>query len=145
MQPPQIELEENIQPTETPSPPSGNELPPPYDPGEGEGPVITSQDYTESPPLYSDVVKLPTYNESENIESEDENNSRNRSVSKAQRFFLNIKYLFNAFSLFQHAPSFCLGNFHSTSNANSHVIFRSFCISCKVTTKKVNISKLIRH
>lgn len=69
--------------TETTSLPTVVELPPPYAPGEeGATAVVTLDDYTESPPLYSDVVKLPTYNESQNIEeSEDESAPQNRSVS----------------------------------------------------------------
>lgn len=53
-----------------------DDAPPPYEPGEDTHvnvPSFPSEDLlNQSPPLYSDIVKLPTYNESENIESDSE-------------------------------------------------------------------------
>jgi len=56
-----------------------SESPPPYD---GNA-VETTENFTaEPPPLYTDVVKLPTYNESENLEDDDteEHNPTTRSM-----------------------------------------------------------------
>ena len=57
-----------------------NDAPPPYEPASGETANLitpaapTSQEdlLNLSPPLYSEIVKLPTYNESQNIESDNE-------------------------------------------------------------------------
>lgn len=55
--------------------------PPPYEPGDCPIPVET--DSGEPPPMYTDIVKLPTYNESQNINNEEGNESdNNRSVRK---------------------------------------------------------------
>ena len=55
--------------------------PPPYEPGDSPVPVETNND--EPPPMYTDIVKLPTYNESQNINNEEDNeNDNNRSVRK---------------------------------------------------------------
>lgn len=50
------------------------EAPPPYVAGEDQSniDIPSTEDLSQSPPLYSDIVKLPTYNESENIESDNE-------------------------------------------------------------------------
>ena len=66
-----------------------SDAPPPYEPALGEDTHFvpttpTSQEdlLNQSPPLYTEIVKLPTYNESQNIESDtDEPHGLNRVCS----------------------------------------------------------------
>ena len=51
------------------------DAPPPYEPNEEQRDIptpATDDLLSQSPPLYTDIVKLPTYNESQNIESDSE-------------------------------------------------------------------------
>ena len=70
-----------------------SDAPPPYEPASGEDtvfipPAPTSQEdlLNQSPPLYSEIVKLPTYNESQNIESDSE---ESRGLNRVCIYFLN--------------------------------------------------------
>lgn len=71
-----------------------SDAPPPYEPALGEdinfvSTTPTSQEdlLNQSPPLYTEIVKLPTYNESQNIESDtDEPHGLNRVCNKSIYF-----------------------------------------------------------
>jgi len=59
------------------------DAPPPYEPSEEQRDIptpATDDLLSQSPPLYTDIVKLPTYNESQNIDTCDseERNGLNR-------------------------------------------------------------------
>ena len=62
-------------PTPTQAP---DDAPPPYEPSTDNNESVTVQPaptddlLNQSPPLYTDIVKLPTYNESQNIDSDSE-------------------------------------------------------------------------
>lgn len=78
-------IDQEEQPRHNPSTPQQtdaiSESPPPYD---GEAAAVSESFTTEPPPLYTDVVKLPTYNESENLDDTtddtEEHNPTNRSM-----------------------------------------------------------------
>lgn len=71
-----------------------NDAPPPYEPASGETANLitpaapTSQEdlLNLSPPLYSEIVKLPTYNESQNIESD---NEEPQGLNRIRLFFVS--------------------------------------------------------
>lgn len=70
---------------DNPGPP--NQSPPPYTVSGGEPSHDHVEFSNEPPPLYTDVVKLPTYNESENLVDDDEDDEENEEheTSHGQR------------------------------------------------------------
>jgi len=76
---------------ETPSSASGGDTiptvpPPPYI-ADGSINVAESSSHAELPPQYVDIVKLPTYNESENLVEDDNEEEERDDGERSNRFF----------------------------------------------------------
>ena len=84
-----------LQATESPINSSAipSQSPPPYQ-SPNENGLLREDPVNDCPPMYTDVVKLPTYNESESASNEDAR--ENPSVSKS---FTIIIHLLNPFYL----------------------------------------------